>query len=136
MATSIRAGWRKLRDGVPGRRFTDFYEHRRKQHATSNAIGRVVVVGFGIVLALGGLAIGWLPGPGGFIAIFGVALLATEYRPLARLLDRAEILARRGWRWSRARWQRSSPAAKVIAVLAMTSVAAVLDYAAASFMFG
>ena len=41
-----------------------------------------------------GLAIGWLPGPGGFLAILGLALLGTELRPLARLLDRCELFVR------------------------------------------
>ena len=42
-----------------------------------------------------GLGIGWLPGPGGFLAILGLALLGTEMRPLARLLDGCEVLLRR-----------------------------------------
>jgi hypothetical protein len=132
----IRASWRKLSAGEAGRRFTDFYEDRRKRRASAGATVRVAWVGLGIVLVLGGLAIGWLPGPGGFIAIFGAALLATEYRPLARLLDRAESVARRTWRWIRTRWKRSSTAAKIIAVAAMTSFAVILVYAAASLAFG
>jgi hypothetical protein len=54
-----------------------------------------------IVLIGGGLAIGWLPGPGGFIAIFGLAIVAMEFRVMAVILDRLERLGRDAWAWLR-----------------------------------
>ena len=54
-----------------------------------------------IVLIVGGLAIGWLPGPGGFIAIFGLAIVAMEFRFVAVGLDRMERLGRDAWAWLR-----------------------------------
>jgi hypothetical protein len=49
----------------------------------------------GTVLLIGGLAIGWLSGPGGFIAVFGAALLGVEWLGVAQILDRCETYLRR-----------------------------------------
>jgi hypothetical protein len=83
--------WRKARRGHPGRRFRDLYDYRHRRR-THSGPSRWFGVGGGIALVVVGLAIGWLPGPGGFLAILGLALLGTEMRPLARLLDRCELL--------------------------------------------
>lgn len=96
----------------------------------------MLIIAGGLLLLLGGLAIGWLPGPGGFISIFGAALLATEFRSLARLLDRAERVGRRIWKWGVARWRRSSAAVRVVAVLAVVSIAAAAAWAAGTVIFG
>lgn len=52
-------------------------------------LGRVAVA---IVLVLFGLAIGWLPGPGGFLAIVGLFMLAGEFRRVAVFADWCEDL--------------------------------------------
>jgi hypothetical protein len=109
---ATRKRWSQLRNGTPGRRFRDFHDRRRRQREDGFSLSRALVVGGGLVLLVGGLAIGWLPGPGGFIAIFGAALLAAEFRPLARLLDACEFQARRAWRWIARRWKRRSRSAE------------------------
>lgn len=57
---------------------------------------------FKILIALGliaiGLLIGWLPGPGGVLAIIGLALLATQFRWVAICLDWIELMMRRIFR--------------------------------------
>jgi hypothetical protein len=63
----------------------------------------VLTLVIGTVLLVGGLAIGWLPGPGGFIAVFGAALLGVEWLRIAQLLDRCETYARRFLRFLRRR---------------------------------
>ena len=83
--------WRKARRGHPGRRFRDLYDYRHRARTRSGP-SRWFGVGGGIALIFIGLAIGWLPGPGGFLSILGLALLGTEMRWLARLLDRCELL--------------------------------------------
>ena len=62
---------------------------------------RIVAVLAAIVLIGGGVAIGWLPGPGGFIAVFGLAIVAMEFRFMAVTLDRMERLGREAWAWLR-----------------------------------
>jgi hypothetical protein len=70
-------------------------------------------------LILGGLAIGWLPGPGGFIAIIGLALVARVVPGVAKPMDMAEILLRRIWAWflRRPRWLRLASYVVVLAFM-------------------
>jgi hypothetical protein len=58
----------------------------------------------GIVLFVGGLAIGWLPGPGGFVAVIGAALLGVEWLRVARLLDQCERQLWNAWSFVRRRF--------------------------------
>jgi hypothetical protein len=53
------------------------------------------VIGLGLLLIVGGLAIGWLPGPGGFVAVIGAARLGTEWLSVAKALDWTEVRVRR-----------------------------------------
>lgn len=92
---SIRTYAKRLKDGEPGRRFVDLYDYRQ-QHppATATRVGLWVVA---ILLIAGGAAIGWLPGPGGFIAVFGLAIIGMEFRAVAVVLDRIERFGRNLW---------------------------------------
>jgi len=74
----------------PGKRFGDFHDRW--------PLARGVTVTAGLALIAFGVAVGWLPGPGGFVAIFGLALLAAVWRPLAEFLDNAELRTRCFWR--------------------------------------
>lgn len=96
---SIRQYARRMKAGRPGHRFLDLYEFRRKDPpAPAVRVGLWLVA---IILIGGGLAVGWLPGPGGFIAIFGLAIVAMEFRVVAVTLDRLERLGRDAWGWLR-----------------------------------
>ncbi len=98
MAT-IRQYVRRLKGGGSGHRFLDLYEFRKADPpAPAVRLGLWLVA---IVLIGGGLAIGWLPGPGGFIAVFGLAIVAMEFRFMAVILDRMERLGRDAWAWLR-----------------------------------
>lgn len=94
MAT-IRHYATQLKDGQPGRRFLDLYDFRQKDPPTPAV--RIGLWLIALVLIVGGAAIGWLPGPGGFIAIFGLAIVAMEFRVMAVILDRLERLGRDAW---------------------------------------
>jgi hypothetical protein len=98
MAT-IRQYATQLKDGEPGRRFLDLYEFRQAHPPTT--LMRIGLWLVALVLVVGGAAVGWLPGPGGFIAIFGLAIVAMEFRFMALLLDRVERAARNLWAWLR-----------------------------------
>ena len=100
---SFSQDWKLLVHGKPGRRFLDFHQARCKQRAGGWPLERVLTLGIGIALVVGGLAIGWLPGPGGFIAVIGAALLGVEWMRVARLLDRCEAYLRSAWKWIRAK---------------------------------
>jgi hypothetical protein len=94
MAT-IRQYATQLKDGEPGRRFRDLYEFR--QAHPPRTLLRVGLWLAALVLIVGGAAIGWLPGPGGFIAIFGLAIVGMEFRFMAVLLDLVERTGRNLW---------------------------------------
>lgn len=96
MFKKLKKNWKTLKEGEHGERFRAFYDERQKNRSSKAA--RFVTVGIGVVLIVGGAAIGWLPGPGGFVAIFGLALLAQEFRPLAAALDWIERQIVRLWR--------------------------------------
>lgn len=102
MAT-IREYAAQLKQGEPGHRFLELYEFRQQDPPTTAV--RMGLWAAAVVLIVGGAAIGWLPGPGGFIAIFGVAIIAMEFRGVAVVLDRLEQWGRDTW----ARW-RGRPA--------------------------
>ena len=92
---SIRQYTKRLKDGEPGRRFRDLYEFRQTHPPTTPA--RIGLWLAALLLIVGGVAIGWLPGPGGFIAILGLAIVAMEFRVMAVLLDRVERFGRNLW---------------------------------------
>ena len=95
--------WKTLKHGTPGRRFYDFHRARAQRRGDGWPLERVLTFGGGIVLLVGGLAIGWLPGPGGFVGVIGAALIAAESLRVAKLLDRVELKLRAAWRFLRDR---------------------------------
>jgi hypothetical protein len=107
MHRSLKDYWQRLKSEVPGRRFRRFYDFRKK-NGSRHVMSSFLSISTGLGLVVGGLAIGWLPGPGGFIAIIGLALLSQEFRPMARLLDRLELATHRLYRWAQKRWKASS----------------------------
>jgi hypothetical protein len=98
MAT-IRRLVRELKTGVAGQRFLDLYEFRKADPPAPALRAGLWLAA--VVLIGGGLAIGWLPGPGGFIAVFGLAIVAMEFRFMAVMLDRLERVGRSAWAWMR-----------------------------------
>lgn len=100
MFSGLREYWSRLEDGRPGERFRGLYRYRRERRKDGQGRSRAIVTGLGILLILIGAGFGWLPGPGGFLAFLGVALVAAESRSAARALDWTELrlrsLVRRG----------------------------------------
>lgn len=131
MREAIRKSWNKLKQAEPGRRFREFHDYRKKRRQHHTSIWHIVPVGTGLLLLIGGLAIGWLPGPGGFIAIFGVALLATEFRFLARALDWSEIQFRRIWTHG---WKQRSVPARIAVAFCAAAIAAGAAWAASQLL--
>jgi hypothetical protein len=83
----------------------------------------------GLILALGSLAFGVLPGPGMLTFFVGMGMIAGEFRPVASLLDWAEVRAREFGRLVRGIW-RSSAAGKLLVVLVGTICFAVVLWVA------
>lgn len=95
---AIKRDYQTLRDGRPGQRFRHYAEERRKRRGGKQGLRRVLSSLLGVALIVIGIAIGWLPGPGGFLAIIGLALIAKEVPWIANVLDAFELGVRRAVR--------------------------------------
>jgi hypothetical protein len=126
MFETIKDDLRQLRSGEPGSRFVGFYDFRLQNRRPGFSPVRAFNIVFGLLLAIGGASIGWLPGPGGFVAIFGLALLAQEFRPMAVLLDWIEPKLQAIWHGLVRIWRRMSATSRVALamMLVLTSVSA------------
>lgn len=132
MLESLKQDWQSLKGGEPGNRFRAFYDYRASRRPPGFSISRALTILFGLVLTVGGASIGWLPGPGGFVAIFGLALLAQEFRPMAVALDWCEVQLRELWSWCVRAWTRMSGTAQVAA--AMTALVTSVSLAFAAYV--
>jgi uncharacterized protein (TIGR02611 family) len=129
MLRELRDDWRCLRRGTPGRRFQDAYRRRRQGGGRSKAY-RVLTLVAGVVLTIAGPIAGLVPGPGGIVLfLLGVALLASEVRPAARLLDWCEPRVRAGARRVKRAWTRSAAVTKVSVCLVGLALASGIGYA-------
>jgi hypothetical protein len=115
MIARTKRNWRRFGASEPGHRFQDRYRRRQEsEHGWLDPRRLFYVVG-GLVLALGSLAFGLLPGPGMLTFFVGLGMIAGEFRLVARLLDWSEVRAREFGRWVRGIW-RTSVAGKVLVV--------------------
>lgn len=88
----MRQSWRELRRGEPGQRFQERYHRNR---GADTGAGRWLRLGAGAVLLVLGLLMLVTPGPGLVALAVGAALLAGEFRAIARFLDWAELRVHR-----------------------------------------
>ncbi len=120
MIAKAKQSWRRFRASKPGHRFQDRYRRQQEsEHGWRDPRRLLYLVG-GLILAGGSLLLGALPGPGMLTFFVGLAMIAGEFRPVARLLDWAEVRVRKLGQWVKGTW-RSSAAGKVLVV----SVAAI-----------
>jgi uncharacterized protein (TIGR02611 family) len=135
MIGRTKESWRHLEASKPGHRFQDRYRRRQEsEHGWRDPRKLFYVVG-GLVLAVGSLLLGALPGPGTLTFLLGLGMIAGEFRPVARLLDWAEVRVRKLARWVRGIWRSSVAGKALVASVATICVAAVL-YVAYLLLFG
>jgi len=94
MLESLKKNLAILRAGKAGSRFQEFRRYKRQQPGGNSATSRIVTFVFGILLIVLGAAIGWLPGPGGFVAFIGLAMLGREIPWIPRVMDSIELFSR------------------------------------------
>src|SRR5215203_663965 len=93
----IRERWHLFATGRAGLRFRERYrlhQSRRNRRGPFDVVRLFYIVG-GIVLVLVSALFGWLPVLGWGTAILGFAMIAGEFYPVARLMDRLEVRARK-----------------------------------------
>jgi len=87
----LKKRWRELKQGKPGRRFRDRYERARR----GGAVRKWLLIAGGALLALVGIVLLPLPGPGLLVIAAGLLLIAEESHATARALDWLERKLRR-----------------------------------------
>ena len=135
MIGRAKEGWRRFGASDPGHRFRDRYRYQQERERGWRDPRRLFFVVGGLVVALGSLAFGVLPGPGALTFFVGLAMVSGEFYPVARLLDWAEVRARKLGRWVRGVWG-SSAAGKAVVTSAAVIGAAAAFYAAYRLLFG
>jgi Putative transmembrane protein (PGPGW) len=134
MIARTKQSWQEFKESKPGHRFQDRYRRRQEsEHGWKDPRRLFYVVG-GLILAVGSLAFGILPGPGMLTFFLGVGMIAGEFGPVARLLDWSEVRARELGRWVGGIW-RSSVAGKVLVLFVGAICVAAVLYVAYRLLF-
>lgn len=125
MIRRIKESWHRFKASKPGHRFRDSYRRRQESEGGGFSVRRIVNLVLGSVLVVGSAFLGWLPGPGILTFFLGLALIAGELSPVARLLDWSEVWLRKLAKPARRVWDRSSTAGKavIVAVIAVCLIA-------------
>ncbi len=106
MIAQIQKNYFRIKGGHPGRRFHDFYRHRQMERGYRFTFGKVAAIVLGLAIAAVGLALIPLPGPGAIIGVLGLALLGSEFEPVARALDWLEAKTNPSYRFFKQKWER------------------------------
>jgi len=126
--------WRRFSQGKPGKRFQERYRRRQEHGHGKWSVGRILNLSLGILIVAVSAVGGLLPGPGWGTAIIGFALIAGEFLPAARLLDRAELTLRAFLQFVRDIWGHSWTG-KVLVISVTVFVVAVLGYTVYALLF-
>ncbi|MDP9350572.1 MAG: PGPGW domain-containing protein [Chloroflexota bacterium] len=121
---------REFRHSRPGHRFEDRYNRRRQTTSGPSDPKNLLYLGGGVAIIILGALIAPVPGPGGIVAIVGLALIGSLFLPAARTLDWGELRTRRTMRWAWDVWQASPPAMKVVIALLAAIIVTTAGYGA------
>src|SRR5215218_5961422 len=94
MIEHIRMSWRIFASGRPGLRLRERYRLRQSRGRRGLHPTRLAYLAAGMMLVVVSALFGWLPILGWGTAILGLAMIAGEFYPFARLMDRLEVRAR------------------------------------------
>ncbi len=133
MIGRLKGDWEEFKESKPGERFKERY--RRRQQMPGHAAKRILLVLLGSVIALGSLLTAPLPGPGFATVFLGLAILAGELLPAARLLDWSEVRLRQLWQFVEDVW-RTGPFSKVSIIFVAAFLATGFLYIAYRLLFG
>ena len=98
MIERVKDGWRLFAGGRPGSRFRERYLARKKKRARRSGRpgrARLFTIAGGAALVVASALFGWLPVLGWGTAVLGLGMVAGEYYPAARLMDRVAVGSRR-----------------------------------------
>lgn len=95
MSERIKTSWHLFATSRAGLRFTERYRLRQSRRRGRFDLSRVLYVVGGVALLVTSTLFGWLPVLGWGTVVIGLGMIAGEYYPLARLMDRQEVRTRR-----------------------------------------
>ncbi|MCA1717768.1 MAG: hypothetical protein LC781_13435 [Actinobacteria bacterium] len=130
MIERAKENWRRFRESEQGHRFQDRYRRHQENRRGRFDARTFLSIGGGTLVVVGGLIAVPGSGPSWVITFLGLGLIAGEFRPVARFMDRAEVKLRALTRWFVGLWTSSSTAVKVLTCLAILLCLAALGYAA------
>lgn len=136
MTVQLRKHWRDLLEGRPGNRFMDRYERARRKDRRSGVWRRLTIIVLGCAALLVGAVLTVIPGPAVPFFFIGGGLLATESRPVARLMDWFEIQIRKVAAWIKRRWKRLPKLARVALLILGACCSAASAYLTYRFVSG
>jgi hypothetical protein len=92
----VKKRWRPFAAARPGFRFRERYLARKRARSGGRpGWSRVFAVAGGAALVVLSALFGWLPVLGWGTAVLGLGMIAGEFYPAARLMDRLEVESRR-----------------------------------------
>jgi uncharacterized protein (TIGR02611 family) len=124
----VKENWQQFRKSKPGHRFQDRYDRRQEATQGQWNRGKLFNIVGGIAIALAGLFLVPLPGPGWVIIFVGLGLLGREFLPVARSLDWVEVGLGGLAQQAKAIWTRSSIPMKILITLIILGCAAAIGY--------
>lgn len=104
MLKNLRQSWRRFKAGLPGRRFQQ--QFRYYQRFRSGAARKALIMAAGVLLALVGIFLLFVPGPGIIVLVVGAIAIAQQSSLAARKFDWIEIRLRKFLRHSLGLWSR------------------------------
>jgi hypothetical protein len=94
MIRHLRTSRRIFAGGRPGLRFRENYRLRQSRRRGTFHPARLSYIAVGTALIAGSALFGWMPVLGWGTGILGLGMIAGEFYPVARLMDRLEPRAR------------------------------------------
>lgn len=94
-----------MKHARPGKRFQDAHD-RARHNGASSGWARVALVALALVFLVIGIILVFIPGPAFVFFILAGALLAAQWRRMARWLDQTEVVLRRIGSRLKNRWLR------------------------------
>jgi hypothetical protein len=131
MIEGVKRTWADLMRSEPGRRFQDRNERQHAGRKWDRARVLKLALGFGLIVP--GIIMIPFPGPGAVIVILGLALIADEFKPVARFLDRAELSLRGAYGQL---WGKAPTTQRVAVIFISLAVGALLCYGAYRILLG
>lgn len=128
MRSAFFRRWSNPCPGRPGRRFRDRYERNRRRTTPYRWLGQLLRLLLALVCFCIGVVLAFVPGPAIVFFFLAGALIASDWRWAAVVLDWLEVRLRRVGRWAARVWRRLPLAGRVALLLAGTALSAASTY--------